>query len=141
MVETKVTLSTTSHGTRTNTFLNIVDLAGLKDQLQPSLIDSTSNTTVSKLLPLVLTPKCSSMATSVDLAMVETPLKSTSMPTKRVSSTVHANNILATTSNQPLLPLMNAKTAHGLHQLKVRMAKRTALPSKVLDTTSQATTR
>jgi len=141
MVETEVTLSIISHGTRTNTFPNIVVHVGPRVQHLPSLIASTLSTTDNKLLPLALMLKCSSMVTSVDHATEVTPLKSTSMPTRRVSSTAHANNILATIWSQPSPLSMNARIAHGLHQLRARMVKKTASLSKVPDTTSQATTK
>jgi len=57
------------------------------------------------------------------LAMAATLDKSTSMPTILDLLEGHANNTSLTTCNVKLHPLMNARTAPGLHPLLERMAR------------------
>jgi hypothetical protein len=52
----------------------------------------------------------------------------------------HVNNTLLTTSKKQFLLLPHARTAPGLHALKVRLARINAGLSKTPDTTSATTT-
>lgn len=112
------------HGTRTSTFPNIADHAGLRDLLHPLLIDSTSSSETPTPLPLPSPLKLWLTAMPVELAMVVTHQVSTIGLTTTVSPTpVASNTSPRTLTKMCAIQSTSAEIAHGLLLQSTRLAR------------------
>lgn len=131
---------TTSHGLLTNTFLNIADHAGLMEQLQLLLIDSTSWPTTWTHPQLPYLHKSLSTARLVVIAMVVTQLVFMNMPTTLVFPINHAWSIKPKTWKVPALLSMSAEIVRAPLQMLEMMVSITAgLLKNIRNITSRTT--
>jgi hypothetical protein len=129
-------------GTRTNTFHNIVDHAGLREPPLQLRIDSTSCSRTKTQLQLLSMPKSLSTVVLVEAVREVTQEVFTNTLSQMVSQILLASNMLQKTQRvaSDVMPRRDARIAHGLHAQLVRLAKTNAGLSITRATTFPTTT-
>jgi hypothetical protein len=132
---------TTFLGIRTSTFHNTVDHAGHKELLHPLPIDLTLCLEIRTQLQLVLMLKLLLTAELEEAVREATQEAFMSMPSRKVSQTLHVSNMLPTTHRASAAKQsIDARTAPGHHAPLARPARTNAGLLSTRATTSKITT-